>query len=66
MNLKTSIYTKVKLTESKLKQIVAESVNRILKEGKVVNNKPFFIMKGEKPKDQVKEMGTKLDTLRMN
>lgn len=36
MNLKTSIYTKVKLTESKLKQIVAESVNRILKEGKVV------------------------------
>lgn len=37
---------KVKLTESKLKQIVAESVkkvlNNVINEGKTINNKPYF------------------------
>lgn len=33
---------KIKLTESKLRQIVAESVKKILSEGKTVNNKPMF------------------------
>lgn len=31
MNLKTSMYVKIKLTENKLKQIVAESIERIMK-----------------------------------
>lgn len=33
---------KISLTEAKLKQIVAESVKKVLSEGKTVNNKPFF------------------------
>ena len=37
---------KIRLTESKLKQIVAESVKKILYEGKTVNNKPYFYSRG--------------------
>ena len=33
---------KIRLTESKLKQIVAESVRKVLNEGKIENNKPRF------------------------
>lgn len=33
---------KIRLTESKLKQIVAESINKVLSEGKTVNNKLKF------------------------
>lgn len=34
---------KVRLTESKLKQIVAESVRKVLSEGKLKNNEPLFM-----------------------
>lgn len=37
---------KIKLTESRLKQIVAESVKKVLREGKTINNKPFFSRAG--------------------
>ena len=37
---------KIKLTESKLKQIVAESVKKVLCEGNTVNNKPYFYSHG--------------------
>ena len=32
----------IRLNESQLRQIIKESVNKILKEGKKVNNKPYF------------------------
>ena len=37
MNLETSKYMKIKLTESKLKQIVAESVKKVLREDFQIN-----------------------------
>lgn len=33
---------KIKLSENKLKQIIAETVKKVLFEGKFVNNKPYF------------------------
>ena len=46
MNFKTNIYMKIRLTESKLKQIVAESVKKVLKEsghlyGRYEDGTPF-------------------------
>ena len=41
---------KIKLTESKLREIVAESVKKILSEGKTVNNKPYFYSHGFREK----------------
>lgn len=39
----------IRLTESQFKQIVMESVKNILEEGKVVNHKPYFVKRNDKP-----------------
>jgi hypothetical protein len=33
---------KINITESELKQIIVESVKKVLTEGKTINNKPYF------------------------
>ena len=47
---------RIRLTESDLHRIVKESVEKVLKEGKVVNNKPYFLSRehfNERPDDNI-------------